>query len=376
LIPKITIKQKVGRIIGYFYPMPPRLKNAIAASLLVQLPAISWLAGHPEWVETYYSPGIYPYLAGFFHHLYGWIPFSVGDLCYFTLSVLGLSYVIRKRYWIRNHPWSFLRDVIFVFSVVHFSFYLLWGANYFRQPLSRSLGMADSYTTEELVELTYLLAARTNSLQQSLQGDSLQAVKLPYDRHEIRLKTIAGYGTLSRDFQEFEYPTASLKPSLFSTALSYMGYGGYLNPFTGEAQVNNRLPLFRYPVVCGHEIGHQLGYSAENETNFIGYLVMLRHPDPYLRYAAYAYGLSYCLSEVNRRDKEAFKTLRDLMNPGVRENFRELQEFWKAFQNPLEPAFKSIFNSYLKVNRQKDGIRSYNRVVSLMVSYHRENPDL
>jgi hypothetical protein len=64
------------------------------------------------------------------------------------------------------------------------------------------------------------------------------------------------------------------------------------------------------------------------------------------------------------------------MNPGVRENFRELQEFWKAFQNPLEPAFKSIFNSYLKVNRQKDGIRSYNRVVSLMVSYHRENPDL
>ena len=154
-----------------------------------------------------------------------------------------------------------------------------------------------------------------------------------------------------------------------------MGYGGYLNPFTGEAQVNNRLPLFRYPVVCGHEIGHQLGYSAENETNFIGYLVMLRNQDPYFRYSAYAYGLSYCLSEVNRRDKKAFKKLRESLNPGVRANFRELQEFWKAFQNPMEPVFKSIFNSYLQVNRQKDGIRSYNRVVSLMVSYHREHPD-
>ncbi len=362
-------------IIGYFCSMVPRLKNAIAASLFLQLLAVSWLAGHPEWVETYYSRGIYPHLAGFFRHLYGWIPFSVGDLCYFTLSVLGLGYLIRKRHRIRNHPWSFLRDVIFALSIVHFSFYLLWGMNYFRQPLSRSLGMGDSYTTEELIELTSLLAARTNSLQESLEGDSLQAVQIPYGRKEIRSKTIAAYGDLSRDFPEFQYPTASLKPSLFSTLLSYMGYGGYLNPFTGEAQVNNRLPLFRYPVVCGHEIGHQLGYSAENETNFIGYLVMLRQQDPYFRYAAYSYGLSYCLSEVNRRDKEAFKDLRDRLNPGVRANFRELQEFWKAFQNPMEPVFKSIFNSYLQANRQKDGIRSYNRVVSLMVSYHREHPE-
>jgi hypothetical protein len=375
LAPKITIKQKVGVINGYFYLMVPRLKNAIAASLLVQILAVSWLAGHPQLVETYYSRGIYPYLAGFFHRLYGWIPFSVGDLCYFALSVLGVAYLIRKRHWIVNHPWSFLRDVIFVLSVVHFSFYVLWGMNYFRQPLSKSLGMADSYTTEELIELTGLLAARTNALQESLEGDSLQAVRLPHDRREIRLKTIAGYDVLSRDFPEFQYRTASLKPSLFSTLLSYMGYGGYLNPFTGEAQVNNRLPLFRYPVVCGHEIGHQLGYSAENETNFIGYLVMLRNQDPYFRYAAYAYGLSYCLAEVSRRDKQAFKNLRDNLNPGVLANFRELQDFWKAFENPLEPVFKSIFNSYLQVNRQRDGIRSYNRVVSLMVSYHREHPE-
>jgi hypothetical protein len=360
---------------GYFYSMVPRLKNAIAASLLLQIAVVAWLARHPDWVETWYSRGIYPYLAVFFRTLYGWIPFSVGDLCYFFLGVLGLGYLIRKRHWIRHHPLSFLRDVLMVCSIVHFSFYLLWGTNYFRQPLSKSFGMKETYTTEELIRLTTHLATRTNSLQVALAGDSLQAVTSPYSRKEIRSATIDAYDGLSVDFPEFHYQTASLKPSLFSTALSYMGYGGYLNPFTGEAQVNNRLPLFRYPVVCGHEIGHQLGYSAENETNFIGYLVTLRNQDPYFRYSAYAYGLSYCLSEVNRRDKEAFKRLREGLNPGVRANFRELQEFWKAFQNPMEPVFKSIFNSYLQVNRQKDGIRSYNRVVSLMVSYYRRHPE-
>ena len=360
---------------GYFYPMLPRLKNAIAASLLLQILVVAWLARHPDWVETWYSKGFYPYIAAFFRTLYGWIPFSVGDFCYFALGVLGLGYLIRKRHWIRHHPWSFLRDVGVVLSIVHFSFYLLWGVNYFRQPLSKSLGMKETYTTEELIQLATHLANRTNSLQEALGGDSLRAVRLPGIRKEIRHNTIDAYKALSEDFPAFQYQRASLKPSLFSTALSYMGYGGYLNPFTGEAQVNNRLPLFRYPVVCGHEIGHQLGYSAENETNFIGFLVTLRNQDAYFRYSAYAYGLSYCLSEVNRRDKEAFKRLRDGLNPGVRANFRELQEFWKAFQNPLEPVFKSIFNSYLQVNRQKDGIRSYNRVVSLMVSYYREHPD-
>ncbi|MEJ2585283.1 MAG: DUF3810 domain-containing protein, partial [Robiginitalea sp.] len=270
--------------------MIPRLKNAIAASLLLQILFVSWMARHPDWVETWYSQGIYPYIAAFFRWLYGWVPFSVGDICYFFLAASGLGYLILKRHRIRQHPWRFLRDVLMVFSVVHFSFYLLWGMNYFRQPLSKSLGMQDAYTTEELIRLSTHLASRTNTMQESLTGDSLQPVKLPYTRKEIRLQTLDAYNSLVRDFPEFHYQTASLKPSLFSTVLSYMGYGGYLNPFTGEAQVNNRLPLFRYPVVCGHEIGHQLGYSAENETNFIGYLVMLRDQDPYFRYTAYAYG--------------------------------------------------------------------------------------
>ena len=65
-----------------------------------------------------------------------------------------------------------------------------------------------------------------------------------------------------------------------------MGYGGYLNPFTNEAQVNGVTPKFRLPTVSCHEVGHQLGYSAEGATNFIGYLVTSESNDPYFKYSA------------------------------------------------------------------------------------------
>jgi hypothetical protein len=354
--------------------MSRKVKNLVALSLPVQIILIQWVAGHPAWVEQYYSRGVYPGISTFFRLLYGWIPFSVGDVCYFLLGVGAILYLIRKWYWIRHHIWLFLRDVVMVLAVVHFTFYLLWGMNYFRQPLSKTLGYQNAYSTEEITELAQLLALKTNQLQEVLTGDTVQPVALPYNRSEILHKTVKGYKELEQEYPNFRYSHPSLKPSLFSTALSYMGYGGYLNPFTLEAQVNKRLPGFRYPVVCGHEVGHQLGYSAENETNFIGYLVTLRNPDPYFQYSAYAYALSYCLSEVSRRDPDALKAIRKTLNPGVRGNFKELREFWKDFENPLEPVFKSAFNKYLEVNRQKDGIRSYNRVVALMVAYHRKDP--
>jgi len=161
---------------------------------------------------------------------------------------------------------------------------------------------------------------------------------------------------------------------MFSILSSYMGIGGYLNPFTNEAQVNRKTPLFRFPVVSGHEIGHQIGYSAENETNFIGYLVTAKNEDIYFQYSAYSYALSHCLNAIHRTDKNASKELYKQLNEGVIQNYKELQEFHEAYENPFEPIFKSIFSTFLKANNQKDGIKSYGKVVNLMVGYHERFP--
>ncbi|WP_133644897.1 DUF3810 domain-containing protein [Zeaxanthinibacter enoshimensis] len=353
--------------------MKSKIKNYIALSLIPQVLLVRYLHSSPEMVENYYSRGIYPYISSFLRSLYGWIPFSIGDLLYTAIGSLAIGYLWINRSEIRYNLTGLLRDTFMVLSVAYFTFHLLWGLNYHRVPLAERLELNDVASTEEVEFFTRELIKRTNRQQLSLTGDSLLKVHIPYSKKEITKLTLQGYKDLAEQMDFAYYSPASIKTSLYSRMLSYMGYGGYLNPFTNEGQVNRLLPAFRAPVVYGHEIGHQLGYSAENETNFIGYLVTLNNRDPYLQYAANAYALSYCLAELKRKDSLITKTLYARLNPGVRKNYEELDKFWRSFENPAEPVFKSVFNSYLHANQQKDGILSYNRVVSLIVAYDLKN---
>jgi hypothetical protein len=354
--------------------MKNRLKNGIAISLIPQIILVKVLGAYPELIETYYSKGIYPWISKFFRWIFGWVPISVGDVLYFLLIFFAIRYLVVNRKHIKSHLKLFFRDVIMVLSTAYFTFHLLWGFNYYRQPISEKLGLPESHTQKELVSLIEKLTAQTNALQFAITKDSTQRVEIPYTKREIFEKTVGGYQKLGSSLPFLAYNRPSIKTSLFSTALTYMGYGGYLNPFTNEGQVNGRLPNFRFPVVAGHEIGHQIGYSAENETNFIGYLVTASNDNPYFQYSASAYALGYCLAEINRRDEVTFKKFYAQLHPGVQGNFREMAEFWQQFENPLEPVFKSIFDSFLKANSQVEGIKSYNAVVSLLVNYHKEKP--
>ncbi len=357
-----------------FGAMDHKLKNGIALALIPQILLVKWAAGNPDFIERYYSQGIYPMLSGFLRLLYGWIPFSVGDIVYTLLVLVVIRYIIVRRAYIRNKPLHFLRNIAVVLSVAYGTFHVLWGFNYYRVPLSKSLHLNETYSYDELLGFTDQLILATNRAQNALAHDSITRIEIPYTRQEMFQKTLSGYRELKVEFPSLAYQRPSIKTSLYSTVLTYMGYGGYLNPFTNEAQVNARLPNFRFPVVAGHEIGHQVGYSAENETNFVGYIVTLKNKDPYLQYAAMAYALSYCLGDIQRLDEAKFTELYARVNKGVQANFEEMNRFWEAYENPAEPVFKEVFSSFLKANNQAAGIRSYNLVVSLLVTYHTKNP--
>jgi len=354
--------------------MNNKLKNGIALSLPLQIIIVKLLATKPEWIETYYSNGIYPVISKFFRLLLGWIPFSIGDIIYGLLVFFALRYIILKRRKIKAKPLVFLRNIVVVLSIAYFTFHLVWGMNYYRKPIHKTLKISETHTDEALENLIEKLIVKANAIHIEITKDSTKAVQIPYAKNEIFDRTIDGYTQLKKKYPFLEYKNPSLKKSLFSLPLTYSGYAGYLNPFTNEAQVNSKIPLFRFPVVAGHEVGHQIGYSAENETNFIGYLVTANNDDIYFKYAAYSYALSYCLSDIRYYDEELFRSYYDKLNVGVKKNYQELADFWNDYENPLEPVFKSIFSSFLKINNQADGIKSYSRVVSLLVTYHQEHP--
>lgn len=351
-----------------------KLKNGIAISLLPQLLLVGWLGSNPEIIERYYSNGIYPVISKFFRLLFGWIPFSVGEIIYTLLIILAFRYLIKNWSKIKAAPFGFLRNVLVVLSVFYFTFNLVWGLNYYRKPIAENFAIRDSVRTQEIIDLAEKLILKTNGLQLKITGDSTLMVQVPYDRKEIFDKTVNGYEQLQAQLPFLEYDHRSLKKSTFSTLISYLGIGGYLNPFTNEAQVNALTPVFRFPVVSGHEVGHQVGYSKENETNFIGYLVTMKNEDIYFQYSASAYALSHCLSSIRRVDEQKFQELYYKINLGVQENYRELYEFNLKYANPFEPIFKSIFDSFLKANRQQEGVKSYSKIVELMVGYHEKYP--
>lgn len=350
------------------------IKTIIALSLIPQIVVVKQLANYPHLIERYYSNGIYPWLSKAFRFIFGWIPFSLGDIFYTIAAVLIIRFLILNWKTFLYQTSKFFKEVFVVISLTYFVFHLFWGLNYYRQPLSTSLQLGEDYTTDELLDFTKSLIHKSNEIHREITKNDTIAVEIPYSKSEIYSMTSNGYYNLSKKMPRLNYEFKSIKSSLYSTALTYMGYGGYLNPFTNEAQVNSLAFSYKYPTVSCHEQAHQLGFSAENEANFIGYLAAVCNDDIYFKYSGYVYTLRYCLGELKHRDEAIFEELNKIINKGIIKNYLKVAEFWSKYENSAEPAFKSSFNTFLKANNQKDGIKSYSYVVTLLVNYHKKYP--
>ena len=181
-----------------------------------------------------------------------------------------------------------------------------------------------------------------------------------------------GYDNLAKEYPMFHYTYPSRKQSLFSLPLTYMGFGGYLNPFTNEAQVNNKLPMYGFPNVVCHEMAHQIGYASESECNFIGFLACIKNKDAYFHYAAYVTALHYCLENVYLKDEAQFKALKPLINQGILKNYKESELFWEQYDTFIDKGFHLFYDQFLKSNQQKDGIESYSKFVNLLINYYKD----
>jgi hypothetical protein len=303
----------------------------------------------------------------------GWLPFSFGDLVYAFAIIYILRWLIKNFKRIKTDTKNWFIDVFSAVSMLYFAFHLLWGINYYRLPLYKSLGLKSDYTTEQLVDVTKKLIVISNKIHSEIiQNDSLPVV-IPFSKSEILNMVPSGYNNLKKHYPHLEYHPKSIKKSLFSLPLTYMGFSGYLNPLTNESQVDALIPVYIFPTTASHEIAHQLGYAAENEANFIGCLAAINHNDIYFKYSGYTFALRFCLNEIYKRDETLFDSISETLNKGILKNFKEMRVFWEAYENPAEPLFKITYSSYLKANKQDKGMESYSYVVALMVNYFENN---
>ncbi|WP_172914772.1 DUF3810 domain-containing protein [Capnocytophaga canis] len=319
-----------------------------------------------ELTESIYSTGIYPYIAIIQHYTWGWLPFSFGDIFY-TISIGYILYfILRKGKNLWKRPLWFFDKLLFFVALVMFAFFFLWGFNYFRKPLSETLQIDTKYTEEELYKATQLFVNEANNLHKILTKEDSVKVDFTLSHKEIYKLAYQSYPLGYEKITDF-VSIKSVKPSLYSTFLTYMGYSGYLNPFTNEAQVNGKLIGYSLPVTACHEIAHQMGYAAEDEANYLGYLSAQKSENQYFKYSASLFGLRYLLNEVYKVNPEKYDEFTSKVNKGIFKNYKEVREFWMQYENKAEPIFKASYDAFLKANKQQHGIQSYNLVVGLLI---------
>lgn len=327
-----------------------------------------------DWIERFYSLGFYPPFSKMLRIFFGWIPFSLGDLVYiaaFVWLVMKTWKLVKllKRKEARAHlSWMLLRKYLKLALVIYIVFSVFWGLNYFRQGIEKQLALElKPYRVDDLFALTTLLQQRLNSYAEKV--DSVQ--RLQYNERSLLFgKGAEAYKKVSDTFPFLAYSGASIKPSLFTPVGHLIGFTGYYNPFSAEAQLKTSIPVFLKPFVVTHEIAHQLGYAKENEASFVAYLACKNSTDLQFLYSVYFEMYRDALFECRLTpNKELVETLTKNIHPRVRWDIWDLRIYLQRNQNFIEPFMSGAYDRYLRLNNQPKGKATYNEVIAYLIAY-------
>jgi hypothetical protein len=318
-------------------------KKSILVLVLLFLAEI--FASKSEWVERYYSNGVYLFIAKTFQFFWGWLPFSIGDVLYVAIiggSIYGIIRFfkgLRKTEKKTPYILKALGNLTFGICILWLYFQLTWGFNYDRQsiPVRYKLDRSPIRDTE-IDSFAVMMLDKVNYYA-------------PHRGHDSSLIRKA----LSQN------PNIRVKPSLFGIIGNYMGYSGYYNPFTGESQINTHMPPFVLPFTAAHEAAHGMGHAKESDANFIGFLNAIQSKDSSLLYSAHLEMFLFANASVRYRDSTRSKVLYEMLAPIAKKDIETYRSFLKKYQGPIDEATTWFYTRFLRFNNQPEGMRSYDK---------------
>jgi len=324
-------------------------------------------AGNPQFVEKYYSDGIYPVIAVALSSFSSIFSFSIWDL-FWAVSILLLITGIFLAIFRKIKPGMFFLRFIQIVSVLYIWLYISWGYNYFRPDIHTRLGWKAPNTDEaefRTVFDTIISRANANYMKFGSSGfsdiDSL--VELSYKKNSFSLG--------------INYPNGSRKNKkmVFNSIMDKSGVFGYYGPFFSEIHFTaNGLP-FDYPAALAHEKAHQFGITSEAEANLFSYIICTTSDDKRLLYSGYMSFLVYFINDASQLQDYHEYAIK--IDKRVFDDILYRQKYYNSLQNKTMEKVQSVaYDAYLKTNNIKSGIKNYNQVVALIISWYNNSGQL
>ncbi|MGA2531445.1 MAG: DUF3810 domain-containing protein [Candidatus Aminicenantales bacterium] len=277
-----------------------------------------------------------------------------------------------------SSPWAKIKTACLTVAswagMVTFFFYALWGFNYNRISLEKQLRLEAAPLDLEGIRSeavwTARMLAETRGLIQGATREALgPAVLRPGLEAAVRsclsgVLAKAGYPIPGRARVRTLWPGGLM--------MRFSGTGVYL-PWFGEGYVAGNLMPSEKPFVTAHEMVHAFGLTDEGAANFLGFLACEASGDPVIRYSGLLSYWSYAFAELARGSRDEARELGKRLPEGVKADLRAARENWDRYRGPLRAAARVFYEGYLKTQGVREGMKSYDRFVSLVAAWRRQS---
>lgn len=327
----------------------------------------------PKGGEFFYQH-VTKYLQAGFSFVSACLPFSLGETVVLLLPLAVILVVGTYLVFLFQREYTKAKTLLFVclgLSGFYLANYILnLSVLYCRPALSELSGIADEPAAlDGIYETGTLLAARLDELSEKMTYSGEAAI-CPYSFDELNDKIDEAYARYCEKNPWLSPYKTKAKPIALSEYLTYTHLSGIYTQFTGEANINTNYPHFVVADTVAHEKAHGRGIAPENEANLVAYFVLRESGDDYLEYCGILSIYPDILAALVAGDPAYYSGLLSETPPCLRSENRAYSAFFEKYRSSRAAAVNDALNDgYLKLNGEKDGIRSYGMTVNMTVAY-------
>ncbi len=340
------------------------------------------MAMSPDFTEHVYSQGIYRYIMQPVSIITGLFPFSVAELALvFIVAYTPVRMVCIAIKAVRKSDWHillrFIANVVLVGSLWFFIQVMVWNINYERLPFSDLAGIdVKESSVIDLEALCRYLVDKTNELREQVEEDNRGIMTVNGGYRSIFKRAQTGFDAIEDKYPFLGGRYGPPKPVLLSRLMSHSNIIGIYSCLTGEANIDVDIPMMEIASTTLHEMAHQRGFAREDEANYISYVACMAHPDVDFKYSGIVMALQYSMNALYSESPDRYFDVAKNYGPGYLRDLEDERAYWKQFQGVTKKVADKMNDTYLKLNGETDGVKSYGRMVDLLIAEFKESNEI